>query len=167
MGTKHDDADRRGIDVTEKSSVAKLAMSDNRENADLTLRSIAEMIENSRKETLDEIRGNERRIENLITEQLSSIHAEMGVLKRRMDNMESKPFDTQRTVVISGLKPDQYVDDKTLVSSILDKIGLSELGIVDVKRMNFRGRGPGLLKVELVNEESKKKLLGTKCASKM
>ena len=144
------------------TAAAKSPASDNRGDDDFTLRNLAEMIEASKKEMLVEIRANEVRMEDLLTKEIGGIHKDMAGLKHRLELIEKKPFDPERTVVISGLKPVTSADDRSVVESILNRIGLSTVSIINVRRMNFRGRGPGLLKVELENEEQKIELLRAK-----
>ena len=132
------------------------------DDAEFTLKKLAEMIEESKMTTLGEMRYNDERMKDFLTKELGGIHNDIDVLKHRMEGIERKPFDTERTVVISGLKPMPSTRDEEIVEEILQKIGLSNLSIANVKRMNYRGRGPGLLKVELADEEQKIELLRAK-----
>ena len=136
----------------------------------------------SRLETVEEKLSG---IETSHAENVRSAHgyidSEMGRLVTRMEDVERKlssapeqqavpatpPLqDTDRCVILQGLKHDNDEDLTYKVCGMLEAIGMEDIHVVDVARLPRRGDGantkPGLVKVALRNKEQKIELLRAK-----
>ena len=104
----------------------------------------------------------------------SRINVEIGHMVARLDDMDTKlnkfekklktfyrnPFDPDVTICVFGLKYDEPVD--TLAEKLLKDIGLENVPIVNVLRVGNRDGKPGILKVELSDQQDKIKVLRSK-----
>ena len=84
-------------------------------------------------------------------------------LTNRVDKLDRKPFDPERTICITDLPPNRDAPDDVHLGNIFEAVGLG-CEIVNTRRMRAYGKRPGLLKCELGSEQDKINVLQCKMA---
>ena len=96
-----------------------------------------------------------------LAEMKSNFGKEIDQLSDRIKCLESPEYDPERTLVITGLKPQSNLTDKEQIEEMLTKIG-ADGKIVNVKRLQPRGNQPGLIKCEMESTTKKIEVLRSK-----
>lgn len=92
-----------------------------------------------------------------------SIQGQINDLNQRLNRVDRVPFDPNRTICISGFKPQPGVSDEKALNEIFQSVG-GGCEIVNTKRMKPYGSKPGLLKCEFESAEEKISILQRKMA---
>ena len=91
-----------------------------------------------------------------------TLTTEIESVKSRLDRIERPPFDPERTLVFTGIKPNGSTSDLSKIQCLLEMTG-EEFNVVNVKRLATQSeRGIGLIKCELQSLEEKINILKKK-----
>ena len=91
-------------------------------------------------------------------EMKSCLTSELNNIKQRMESLEKPAFEPDRTLVLTGLKPSAEISDADMVTNMISGTGV-KCAIRNIKRLESRGRGPGIIKCEVESTEEKIELL--------
>ena len=129
------------------------------------------------KQIMSNIKTNHRELKQLIADEIGKVREDLNIevakINRRLDVLETRapppvhePFEPGVTVVVANLPSSSQEDPNQLMTGVQGLIhqgmGLPGIEIVAVTRRAARGRGPGLVLVELHDLEDKKTVLRAK-----
>ena len=129
------------------------------------------------KQIMDNIKTNHRELKQLIADEIGKVREDLNIevakINHRLEVLETRapppvhePFEPGVTVVVANLPSSPQEDPNQLMTGVQGLIhqgmGLPGIEIVAVTRRAARGRGPGLVLVDLHDLEDKKTVLRAK-----
>ena len=119
---------------------------------------VVKMIADLKKVFMSENEAREKQLTRIET----SLTSEMNKVKERLDKIEKVPFDPERTLVFTGIKPSAETADHQKIQNLIEATGIS-CTIRNVKRLvPHNENAVGIIKCELDSLEEKIQVLKNK-----